>query len=66
MHGMEFTILSLQGKTLEYATEVAKAAGYRVRIGSVDGCPQILTRDYRRDGLIFNVFNGIVTLVRIG
>lgn len=49
-----------QGLTVDAATAAAEAAGYEIRLGSVDGEQRALTEDYRESRLTFDTQDGIV------
>jgi hypothetical protein len=55
-----------QALPVEAAQALAETSGYSSRVGSIDGQPQALTKDYREDRFTFDVENGIVTGCTIG
>lgn len=57
---------ALVGMTEAQATAAATAAGYTVRIASVDGEPRALTMDYRFDRINLQLESGTVTGATVG
>lgn len=55
-----------QGLSPEEATALAEDRGYVARVGTIDGQPQAVTKDYRTDRFTFDVTNGVVTACAIG
>jgi hypothetical protein len=49
------------GKTLEEATQFAKAGGFEVRIVEVDGQSKMLTMDAKSNRINFRVNGGLIT-----
>lgn len=57
---------ALAGLSQEQAESAAAAAGYTVRIASVDGEPRALTMDYRFDRINLELESGTVTAANVG
>lgn len=55
-----------QALPVEAAQALAETSGYTMRVGSIDGAPQALTKDYREDRFTVDVTGGAITGCTIG
>lgn len=57
---------ALTGRTTEEAEAAATAAGYTVRVVSVDGEPKMTTMDYRTNRINLEIEDDVVTRAFVG
>ena len=59
-------LAALKGLTQEQAEAKVTAAGYTIRIASVDGQPRALTMDYSPSRINLDITGGVVTGATVG